>query len=307
MVLPFFRTHAGVAAASAPGAGSAWPVGLTCLAWGLLALGALLRLARFAAGLSLWLDEGALALNIVQRSFGALLKPLDYDQAAPVGFLLMQKACSLLPGAPEYTLRLPALVAALASLPLFFGVARRCLPPRGAVAALALFAVLDPLVHYATEVKPYELDAALALAGTWAGLAVLQEHSGPRAARAAWALALVGVPGVWFSHPLIFVLAGVGLALAWRWWRGGRSGALHAGLAAATAGGASATRVMAPAAEHPARASAPGPPRPGCRRDARPEPPGTSSPPARGCRGAVPSPPASSAPAPTRADRPKPR
>ena len=219
-----------------PPAAAAWNRRLTLLAWGIIALGVFLRLARYAAGLSLWQDEAALALNIAGRSFHGLLKPLDYDQAAPVGFLLMQKACSLLPGAPEYTLRLPALLGALASLPLFFGVARRCLPPRGAVAALALFAVLDPLVHYATEVKPYELDAALTLAATWAGLAVLQEPSGRRAA---WVLTLVGVLGVWVSHPLIFVLAGVGLALAWSWWRGGRSGALRAGLAAVTAAGAS--------------------------------------------------------------------
>jgi hypothetical protein len=210
---------------SQPGAPApaAWTRRLTLLAWAILALGAFLRLARYAAGLSLWQDEAALALNIAGRSFRGLLQPLDYDQASPIGFLLVQKACALLPGPHEYTLRLPALLGALASLPLFFWLARRCLSPRGALLALALFAVLDPLLHYAAEVKQYGLDAAAAIAATWAALAAIQEGAGPRARRGVWVLALVGVLGVWFSQSLIFVLAGLGLVLAWQCWRGPRS------------------------------------------------------------------------------------
>ena len=59
------------------------------LAWSLIALGIFLRVAPYAANHSLWLDEANLALNIVDRPLEGLLRPLDYGQGAPVGFLIL--------------------------------------------------------------------------------------------------------------------------------------------------------------------------------------------------------------------------
>ncbi len=77
-------------------------------------LGILLRLRQYFIGRSLWVDEAMLALNIVNRNFAGLLKPLDLDQGAPIGFLLVEKVFNLLLGRNEYSLRLFPLLLGLA-------------------------------------------------------------------------------------------------------------------------------------------------------------------------------------------------
>ncbi len=59
--------------------------------WPVLILGLGLRLAQYATGRSLWLDEALLALNIIHRPIGGLFRVLDYHQGAPLGFLLLEK------------------------------------------------------------------------------------------------------------------------------------------------------------------------------------------------------------------------
>ena len=62
------------------------------LPWAIIGFGVLVRLARYLADFSLEVAESQLALNLVERSFADLLSTLDYDQAAPVGFLFAELA-----------------------------------------------------------------------------------------------------------------------------------------------------------------------------------------------------------------------
>jgi len=181
-------------------------------------VGMLLRSAPWAFNRSLWVDEARLALNILGRPAGALLQPLDDRQGAPVGFLLLEKLAVQLFGEGERALRLVPLVAGIASMGLFYALARRWLSSAEALFALALFALCPPLVYYSSEVKQYSTDVLVALALLWAG-----ERSAERTARTRdWlALVLAGAAGVWISHPAAFVCAGVGLALGLRAWRQG--------------------------------------------------------------------------------------
>ena len=72
----------------------------------LVLLGAVLRIYQYAADRSLWLDEAALAHNIIQRGFGQLVAPLDYAQIAPLGFLWLEKCAVVLFGSSEYAFEL---------------------------------------------------------------------------------------------------------------------------------------------------------------------------------------------------------
>ena len=178
--------------------------------WVALIGGAGVRLLNYWANRSLWHDEACLALNIVGRSFRGLLQPLDYIQAAPVGFLMLEKLSAITLGGSEYALRLWPLLAGIASLPLFFAVARRTITPRAAAIGLGLFATSGPLIYYSGEVKQYSSDVMIGLLILW----VAVEPPG-RLRPGAWLIriGMVGAISIWFSHPAVFVLGGVGLAL----------------------------------------------------------------------------------------------
>ncbi|HEU6452573.1 MAG TPA: glycosyltransferase family 39 protein [Gemmatimonadaceae bacterium] len=186
----------------------------------LVVFGAVLRICSYLGNPSLWLDEAALAHNIIGRSFAGLLAPLDRQQVAPLGFLWLEKGAVSLFGTSEYALRLVPLLASIAALPLFALVARRLLRPVAAVFALALFATATPLLYFAAEMKQYALDVAVVLA--LSALAVARGESADEtpapepgeSARRATLLTIVGIIAPWLSQPSVFALGGVALYLA---------------------------------------------------------------------------------------------
>ena len=181
------------------------------MAWGLVGVGVALRLIRYLANRSLWLDEAFLAESMLTYSFRQLAtEPLLHWQAAPVGFLFLQKLAVSAFGTSEYVLRLVPLLTGLASVPLFAAIARRCLPPAGALVALAMFVALEPLVYYTAEAKQYSIDVAVALAMVAASQRVLDS---PNATGRLLTLATLGAVAIFVSHPSIFMLASAGLLL----------------------------------------------------------------------------------------------
>ena len=177
---------------------------------GVIFFGAALRIAQYLSGRSLWLDEALISLNIIHRPFPQLFGTLYYAQGAPSGFLVLERLAVDTFGSSEAALRLVPLLAGIAALPLFFIVARQLLGRAGAGAALVLFAAFEGPVIYSSDVKQYSGDVCLTLAVTAAGLALVDR---PLRRRALIGLALLGVAAVWFSHAVVFVLAGVLLSL----------------------------------------------------------------------------------------------
>ena len=184
-------------------------------AWGsghpavvLLALGTAARLLGFFANREYWLDEASLASAIGDARLSDVFGPISSSQLAPVGFMAVERAIYRFLGDSRLILRVLPLVGGLTSLWLFRGVAERCLSPRAALLALAMFAISDDLISFAAELKPYATDVALAVLCTW--LALSWE---PLPWPTVW-LALGGTVAAWFSFPATFVLMGLGLVLA---------------------------------------------------------------------------------------------
>jgi hypothetical protein len=185
---------------------SAWENILTGL---ILLAGATLRLRQYLTGRSLWLDEAMLALNIVNRNYSQLFQPLDYDQGAPIGFMLVEKTFNLIFGRSEFSLRLFPLLIGLASLWLFYLLLKRSASGPGFWVALTLFAFNPRLIYYSSEVKQYIADVAVMIILLLCAQPLFQQAS----RREFVTLAFAGTLALWFSHPSLFILAGIGLAL----------------------------------------------------------------------------------------------
>lgn len=176
-----------------------------------VATGIAFRLFQYLANRSLWFDEALLANNIARRPWSGLLEPLSNGQAAPLGFLFLEKAAVETLGTSEYALRLVPLLAGIASLFLFVAVARRYLSPGAVPVATAVFALSPFLVYYASELKQYSTDVLASLLLLLLAAPLL---AGDLSARRAAAFGVAGALLVWLSQTAVFVLAGVSLVVA---------------------------------------------------------------------------------------------
>ena len=176
-----------------------------------IGVGILLRLVAYGAGRSLWLDEASLASSIVKRSYVGLLQPLDYDQVAPIGFLVLERLAVQALGPTENALRLVPLLAGIAALFLIRRVAERCLAPGGVLLAVTLFSLSSHLIYFSSEAKPYSSDVAIALLLLLGALRV--REAAAVTAKDSVTLGLVGGAAVWFSQPSVLVLGGIALGL----------------------------------------------------------------------------------------------
>lgn len=174
-------------------------------------LGAFLRLYFYVFNRSLWLDEAMLALNIVRRSIFDLFKPLDLNQGAPIGFLLMEKIVSSIFGARDYILRLIPLIGGLLSIPLIFLVSRKFGSRFYVFVSLCLFIFSSKLIYYSSELKQYSTDVLIALLLFYLGILCLEDNTNFRP------IIFFGIAGSfasWFSHPAVFMVAGIYFTLA---------------------------------------------------------------------------------------------
>lgn len=195
------------AAGASPGGSAARALPLVLL------FGVALRLRQYLHGRSLWLDEAMLGNNILVRSFGELLRPLDSDQTAPVPFLWGVKLSALLAGTDERVLRFLPFVGALVLLVAFARVAVRLLLPGVAALALLLVSLSPMLIQYGNELKPYGLDAMWAVLLLLTAIRLVERVD----ARERWAalIALGGVVAIASSvAPFLLAALGLGLLLA---------------------------------------------------------------------------------------------
>ncbi len=178
--------------------------------WVIICLGIILRFVQYLYNRSLWLDECMLALNIINRSFSQLLKPLDYNQGAPIGFLMVEKLLIQAFGSSEYILRLFPFLCGVISLFLFCKVAKHYIKQKAVLIALLLLTISNPLIYYSSECKQYSSDVFIALL---LYIVTIYIQSKRLTTSRITLFGVIGAIAIWFSHPAVFILAGIGLSL----------------------------------------------------------------------------------------------
>jgi hypothetical protein len=184
---------------------------LDWLWWGIVLLGIILRLRQYLSNRSFWADEASLAVNIANRSFSGLLGLLDYQQAAPIGFLFVEKTLITIFGNHDYVLRLFPLFAGVLSTYLIYRIAHDHFGIAGMFAVL-LFAISWGLIYYSSELKQYISDVMVAVLLIFlAGNYLRANARGSDFLK----LGIVGAVVIWISHPSVFILAAIGVALVY--------------------------------------------------------------------------------------------
>ena len=185
------------------------------LVWLFVGIGVSLRLSRYLAGFPLWSDEYQLSANFLNRGFADLLRPLEYNQVAPLGFLTIELAATRLFGFSELSLRLLPVASAILSVVLFRDVASRLLRGLPLVIAMGIFAVAYYPIRLGAEVKPYASDLMLSLAFT---TLIVRWWQDPLQVR--WLYLMTGLAPIALSisFPAAFVTGGISLGIAWTLW-----------------------------------------------------------------------------------------
>lgn len=167
-------------------------------------------LYQFIYNRSLWLDESMLALNIIEKDFGSLLKPLDHSQVAPVGFLLVEKSFVYVFGNSDWALRLFPLIASILSLLLFYFFCLSHTKSRTvAIIGILLLAITPKFVYYSSEVKQYASDLLVILSiysVCFNDRALLPKNR-------SWLIAIVGAAGIFMSNAAVIALAVAGMLM----------------------------------------------------------------------------------------------
>jgi len=123
---------------------------------------------------------------------------------------LLVKLSTLIWGAHPVSIRFPAFLFGMASLPLTFCLCRKLRPERSGVLASAAMAVVPWMVLFSTNARGYSLLIFLTLALAFVGMHVAERPSLP-----GWALvSLLAALGMMTTPAMLFGIAGVYLWLA---------------------------------------------------------------------------------------------
>ncbi len=172
--------------------------------WLIVGIG--LRFWYWTANLSVWHDEAALIVNVLDLSYLEMFGPLKLDIPAPPLFLVLERAVYQAFGEHQLALRFVSWSSSCLALIFFADVCVRLLDRRGALWAVALLAVSDRLLWHAHETKAYSTDLFVAVMALWLWVQTRESTLLRRCL-----VGLLFFPVVqWFSFPSCF-LAGMWL------------------------------------------------------------------------------------------------
>ena len=120
--------------------------------------------ALFVTNKSLWVDELLLALNFIDHDWQHLLKPLDYRQMAPIGFLLSSKCFAVIFSHQDTAFKIIPAIGWLGSWFVFKSILEHFNVSKVFLwGSMALFSSNFNLLSYSYEFKQYSTDVVFAL------------------------------------------------------------------------------------------------------------------------------------------------
>jgi hypothetical protein len=154
----------------------------------------------------LWVDEEMIALNFRDRSVFELAGPLWLDQAAPLGWLILQRMILLAFGTGERTLRALPVLFGIATLWVAVWAGRRWLQPVGATIFTLLCSFGLYISFFPLETKHYSADTFFGLLlpalAVWALEPI--ERAGDVRQRRVLAWWLIASVALWLANGALF-------------------------------------------------------------------------------------------------------
>lgn len=182
---------------------------LTAMFCLIIFIGVFLSVYQYLFNRSLWLDEASLALNIINKSYFELLKPLDFSQVAPILFLQIEKIFSELIPNSEFGLRLFPLISFLTSIPLFYLLSNKMVKNKViALISTSIFSISLSLLKYSSEVKQYSVDVLFTIIILYCSLTLQLNKN-----KSLFIYAIIGSIAVWLSNVAIILLFVTGVYL----------------------------------------------------------------------------------------------
>jgi hypothetical protein len=196
--------------------GIRWVVLIACAA----VAGTALKVYQWYFSRPLWLDEQMVLLNVRDRAIRDLMGPLWMDQAAPLGWLVLQRGVVTMIGTSDRDVRALPVLFGIGTLWAAWWMARHSMKPLAAAIFVMLCGISQWMTFYALEAKPYSADAFCALIllafGIWAGEGTKERPVNLPRIFLWWAIASVA-QWVSFAATLITPACAAALfAIAWR-------------------------------------------------------------------------------------------
>jgi len=186
-------------------------VATTALA--LVGLGIAVRTIVFCRGYSLILDECSISLDIFFGGIRSFLHTLPRNQAAPLGYLVVQKCILPLFGMNDYTTRLFPFFLGIIAIPgavlLASFVFNSLRTPAAFLVAVGLVSFNRGAISYSATAKQYSVESAVTIFLLLAFAAYLATAKSARQQKTRSIMLALSPILVWFSFGAVFVVAAI--------------------------------------------------------------------------------------------------